>query len=146
MLLLENQLFGAILTHWPLGDFLEKIIFTLILVTGGCDISSEIALRWTSRDLNDDKSTLVQVMAWCHQATSHYLNQCWPRSLPPCDVTRPQWVKIYHYVGQSTWSMSLYFLSLNIYRYGFFLLCLTVAARYIVHMKNMHTVYVLCYD
>ena len=22
-------------------------------------------------------STLVQVMAWCHQATSHYLNQCW---------------------------------------------------------------------
>ena len=26
----------------------------------------------------DDKSTLVQVMAWCRQATSHYLNQCWP--------------------------------------------------------------------
>ena len=25
----------------------------------------------------DDKSTLVQVMAWCRQATSHYLNQCW---------------------------------------------------------------------
>ena len=22
-------------------------------------------------------STLVQVMAWCHQAPSHYLNQCW---------------------------------------------------------------------
>ena len=31
-------------------------------------------------------------MAWCHQATSHYLNQCWPRSLPPYNVTRPQWV------------------------------------------------------
>ena len=27
-------------------------------------------------DLTDDKSTLVQVMAWCRQATSHYLNQC----------------------------------------------------------------------
>ena len=26
----------------------------------------------------DDKSTVVQVMAWCHQAPSHYLNQCWP--------------------------------------------------------------------
>ena len=26
------------------------------------------------------------------QATSHYLNQCWPRSLSPYDVTRPQWV------------------------------------------------------
>ena len=22
-------------------------------------------------------STLAEVMAWCHQATSHYLNQCW---------------------------------------------------------------------
>ena len=22
-------------------------------------------------------STIVQVMAWCHQAPSHYLNQCW---------------------------------------------------------------------
>ena len=41
----------------------RKIIFKPILVTDGCDISSEIALRWTSLDLNDDKSTLVQVMA-----------------------------------------------------------------------------------
>ena len=31
-------------------------------------------------------------MAWCCQATSHYLKQCWPRSLPPYGVTRPQWV------------------------------------------------------
>ena len=31
-------------------------------------------LRWTPQDLIDDKSTLVQVMAWCRQATSHYLN------------------------------------------------------------------------
>ena len=43
-------------------------------------------------DLTDDKSTLVQVMAWCHQATSHYLNQCWPRSTSPNGATRPQWV------------------------------------------------------
>ena len=62
-------------------------------MTDGCGISSAIALRWTSGDLNDDKSTLVQVMAWCHKATSHYLNQCWPRSLPPYRVTRSQWVK-----------------------------------------------------
>ena len=26
-----------------------------------------------SMDLTDDKSTLVQVMAWCRQATSHYM-------------------------------------------------------------------------
>ena len=59
-------------------------------MTDGCDISSEIALRLTSWDLSDDKSTLVQVMAWCRQATSHYLKQCWPRSLPPYGVTMPQ--------------------------------------------------------
>ena len=45
-----------------------------------------------SLDFADDQSTLVQVMAWCHQATSHYLSQCWPRSLSPYGVTRPQWI------------------------------------------------------
>ena len=43
-------------------------------------------------DLTDNKSTLVQVMAWCRQATSHYLSQCWPRSMSPNGVTGPQWV------------------------------------------------------
>ena len=55
-------------------------------------ISCEISVRWMSFDLTDDKSTLAQVMAWCHQATSHYLNQCWPRSLSPYGFTRLQWV------------------------------------------------------
>ena len=45
------------------------------------------------QNLTDDKSTLVQVMAWCRQATSHNLTQCWPRSLTPYGITRPQWVK-----------------------------------------------------
>ena len=67
------------LTHWPLG-------------IGGWDIFCKMALRWMSLDLFDDKSTLVQVMAWCCQATSHYLSQCWPRSMSPYGVTRPQWV------------------------------------------------------
>ena len=40
-----------------------------------------------SLDFTDDQSTLVQVMAWCRQATSHYLSQCWPRSLLPYGVT-----------------------------------------------------------
>ena len=69
-------------------------------MTDDFDISSEIALRWTSLDLNNDKSTLVQVMAWCCQATTHYLNQCWSRSLPPYGVTRPHWVKLKSY---DTW-------------------------------------------
>ena len=49
-------------------------------------------LIWMAQDLTDDKSILVQVMAWCHQATSHHLSQCWPRSVSPYRITRPQWV------------------------------------------------------
>ena len=45
-----------------------------------------------SLDHTYGKSTLVQVMAWCRQATSHYLSQCCPRSQSPYGVTRPQWV------------------------------------------------------
>ena len=55
-------------------------------------ISCKIALRWMPLDPTDDKSTLVQVMTWCRLETSHYLNQCWPRSPMPYGVTRPQWV------------------------------------------------------
>ena len=46
------------------------------------------------QNLLDDQSTLVQVMAWGCQATSHYLSQCWPRSLLPHGITRWQWVTI----------------------------------------------------
>ena len=41
------------------------------------------------RNLSGVKSTLVLVMAWCRQATSHYLSQCWRRSLSSYTVTRP---------------------------------------------------------
>ena len=82
------------LTHWPLGDFnFRYVIFKLTLVNGGWGIAYEIALRWMPLDLSDDKSTLVQVRAWCRQATSHYLSQCWPRSMSPNGITRPHWVK-----------------------------------------------------
>ena len=68
----------------------RKVIFLLILVIDGW---SKIVLKWMPMDLTDGKSTLVQVMAWCRQTISHYLSQCWPRSLSPYDVIRPQWVK-----------------------------------------------------
>ena len=54
--------------------------------------SRETALMWLSQDLTDDESTLAQVMAWCHKATSHDLNQCWQTSTTPTGVTRSQWV------------------------------------------------------
>ena len=58
----------------------------------GWGISFQIAHRWLPEDFPDDKLTLVQVMAWCRQATSHYMSQFGPRSLSPNGVTRPQWV------------------------------------------------------
>ena len=70
----------------------RHVIFKQILMIDGWGISCEIALIWMSLDFTDDQSTSVQVMAWCRQATSHYLSQCWSRSLLPYDVTRPQWV------------------------------------------------------
>ena len=68
------------------------LIFQIISVIDGWGISCELALRWMSLDLTDDKSTLVEVTARCRQATSHYLSQCWPRSLSLYGVRRPQWV------------------------------------------------------
>ena len=55
--------------------------------------SRGIALRWMPQNPNNDRLTLVQVMAWCHQATSHYLNKCWSRLMLPNDVTKPRCVK-----------------------------------------------------
>ena len=77
-------------------------------MTDSWGISCEIALMWMSMDLIDDKSTLVQVMAWCRQEASHYLSQCWPRSMMPCGVTRPQWVKA-HMKSANTESITLYY-------------------------------------
>ena len=42
--------------------------------------------------ITDNHLTLAQMITCCHQATSHYLSQCWPRSMPPYGVTRPHQV------------------------------------------------------
>ena len=70
----------------------KNVIFNLVLLIGIFRSSHDNVLWWMPQDLTDDKSTLVQVMAWCHQATSHYLSQCWLSSLLPYGVARPQWV------------------------------------------------------
>ena len=87
----------AVLNSLASGKFewnFRHVIFKQILMIDGWCISCEIALIWMTLDFTYDQSTLVQVMAWCRQATSHYLSQCWPRSMPPNGVTRSQWVNI----------------------------------------------------
>ena len=76
------------------GCHFKTTIFDLVLLIGIFTLSNNNALRWMPWDLTDDKSTFVQVMAWCRQATSHYLNQCWHSSMSSYGVTRPQWVKL----------------------------------------------------
>ena len=65
----------------------SKLISWIDIMSTSC----EIDLMSVSQD---DKSTLIQVMTWSHQATSHYLNQCWPRSMLPYGITRSQWVDL----------------------------------------------------
>ena len=83
-------------SHWPhRGSLKKKFDKYKSFKWHGWGTYCEIALRWMSLDLNDrdDKSTLVQIMAWCRQATHHYLNQCWPMYVVLRCVIRPQWVK-----------------------------------------------------
>ena len=64
----------------------------LVLLIGTLRACLDKALRWMPWDLTDGKSTPVQVMALCRQATSRYLSQRWPRSMSSSGVTRPHWV------------------------------------------------------
>ena len=48
--------------------------------------------KWLYFNFNSIKSTLIPVMAWCPQATSHYMSQCWAWYIAPYGIIRPQWV------------------------------------------------------
>ena len=68
------------------GSNLKSIIFKLIMQNslGTC---CEIALGWTQQYLTNEKSTLVQVIVWYLQATSHYHSQIYV-------AMWPQWVNL----------------------------------------------------
>ena len=86
-----NRLLNSLAPGRSGCDF-KNTIFILVLLADIFRSSHDNALRWMPQYFTGDKSTLVQVMAWCRQATSHYLCQCQPRSLSPYGVTKPQCV------------------------------------------------------
>ena len=88
---------------WEIWMKFEISNFKLLLMIVGWDIFCKIALKWMPLDLIDDKSTLVQVMAWCRRAPSHYLSQCWPRSMSPYGISRLQWVRLQRIFSEFTW-------------------------------------------
>ena len=77
--------------HGRCGSDLKNTIFKLIIQNYSLSTCCEIALWWMPQNITNKKSRLVQIMAWCRQATSHYLSQCWPRYLSPYGVTKPLW-------------------------------------------------------
>ena len=68
------------------------LILQIISVIDGWGISCELALIWMNVTRPYWWPVNIGSGNDC-QATSHYLSQCWPRSLSPYGVTRPQWVK-----------------------------------------------------
>ena len=60
------------MSHWEFANSYQKLI------------------SWAAPKWPDENSALAHIMVWCHQESNHYLNQCWPRSMVPYGVTRPQ--------------------------------------------------------
>ena len=87
------------------NDF-HSVIFKLILdihiLSTYCDF------RWMPQSTLDDNSTLVKVMAWCCQVTSHFLNQWWPKYMLLCGITRPHWIKRGGQWEKNTWICKSY--------------------------------------
>ena len=86
----QNMILNRInsLTPERCGSNFESVISEHIMLR--IWVLAEIIRRWMPQNTFDDKSKLVQVMAWCCQATSHYLSQCWLTSMSPNKFTRPQ--------------------------------------------------------
>ena len=74
------------------GSNFRSVIFKHIIQNSSLGTQCEIVLRWIQQNLMNEKSTLVQVMAWSHQAISHCLSQWWYRSILSYGITGPQWV------------------------------------------------------
>ena len=70
------------------GTVMKSEIFKLIKQHSSLGTPCELAPRRMLQILTDKKSTLAQVMAWCRQATSHYLSQRSPSFLSPYGVIR----------------------------------------------------------
>ena len=60
------------------GCYFKCLIVKCNSVNDTLVIFNWIGLKWMPKYFTRDKLTLVEVMAWCHQAPSHYLNQCKP--------------------------------------------------------------------
>ena len=49
---------------------------------------------WPTWLMYTHQSALVQVLAWCRQAPSHYLKQCWPIHIMTYRIFRQEWAMV----------------------------------------------------
>ena len=77
----ENKL----LTQRPVEDFKDQLctIFSCVSVIDILKFLSGLCQRISVMIM----SALFQVMAWCRQAASYYLNQYWPNSMIPYGIS-----------------------------------------------------------
>ena len=67
-------------TNWPhFEDGFSNVSSLYILI--------QISIKFAYVGPTGKNKTLGHVMAWCCQATSHYMNKCWPRSIMPYGIT-----------------------------------------------------------
>ena len=71
------------------GQHLGDNFFKCILLNENEYILIQFSLKFVPKGLINDKSALVEIMAWCWQATRHYLNRCRARCVMPFGFTKP---------------------------------------------------------
>ena len=96
----------VLLTHWPQGNVTDSwcaVFKHTFLWLMSCTFPVKLK-RCMHQNLVCDKSTLVQMMAWCRQAASHHLNQMstnlclWHFMTPPGHnklMINREWLKFY---------------------------------------------------
>ena len=107
------------LRFWKMCDF-QKYFCVIILA-----IFCLITIRWIPVSLTVDKSTLVQVMARCCQATSHYLNRWWLSYLTPSDIIRGQWVNSDYTNNDCSIENTVVISLISCWSVFFFLICIS---------------------
>ena len=65
--------FHSLILGWYGSNF-KSTICKRIAQNSSLSTRSEVDLMWMPENTFDDKSTLVQLLAWCSQATNHYMN------------------------------------------------------------------------
>ena len=83
---LSEAMMVSLLTHICIAraQWVKKYIWLLIFSIMSCTRDC------TGKNVNDPMSTLVQVMAWCHQWTSYYLSHCWTISMSSYGIATSQ--------------------------------------------------------